>query len=118
MNKELRNKILSSRPTKLTPVTIEEWGDVTIFIREMTVSQRDEFESGQVKRNEDGTSSLELRGLKARLVVLTACDEEGNPIFSEEDIPDLMETGAAGLERAFTVAQRVNRMRKEDTAGN
>lgn len=113
MKNDLRTKILASKPTMVEPVDVPAWG-VTVYVKELTLAERDKFEAGQVRRNADGTAFLDTVGLKARLVALTACDENGDLIFDESDVDSIMGLGAAGVEVVFTVAQRVNKMRKED----
>ena len=95
MKNDLRTKILASKPTMVEPVDVPAWG-VTVYVKELTLAERDKFEAGQVRRNADGTAFLDTVGLKARLVALTACDENGDLIFDESDVDSIMGLGAAG----------------------
>lgn len=113
MSNALRTKILAAKPAKLEPVEVPEWGGVTVYVRELTVGQRDAFEDGLVDRK-GGTVTLRTIGLKSSLLVQTLCDEDGNRIFEDGDEKLVSELGAAGVERVFAVAQRVNKMRKDD----
>lgn len=113
MNSALRKKILAAKPSALTPLYVPDW-DATIYIRELTLAERDEFEKGQIVYNDDGSMSMETVGLKARLIVLCVTDENGERLFSNEDEGEVNSLGAAATELVFAACQRVNKMRKQD----
>lgn len=90
-----------------TKVTVPEW-DGEVYVRTMTALERDRFETLLLqgkKRN--------FRGL---LVVHTAVDEEGNPIFKEEDAELLGQGSVLPVERVFDAAVKVNSFSEADVA--
>ena len=113
VNSAIRQKILAARPRTLERLEVPEW-DATIWIKELTLGERDAFEAQQIVREQDGTMRMETRGLKARLIIMCACDENGEQVFSPDDEDTLNQLGAATMERVFSTCQRVNKMRKED----
>lgn len=115
VNSSIRQKILAAKPTAMERLDVPEW-DATVWIKELTLKERDAFEADQIVREEDGSMRMETKGLKARLIILCACDEDGEKVFSPEDEDALNELGAAAIERVFAVCQRVNKMRKADAA--
>lgn len=114
VNSSIRQKILAARPRALEPLEVPEW-DTTVWIKELTLKERDVFEKQQIIRGEDGSMSMDTMGLKARLIILCVCDEDGNQVFSQEDEVAVNELGAAVMEKVFSACQRVNKMRKQDT---
>lgn len=55
-----------------------------------------------------------MKNLRAKLVALTIVDEEGNRIFSQQDVNLLGKKSALALNRVFEVAQRLNGLKPED----
>lgn len=102
----LRDLILSADDLKRERVDIPEWPGATVFVRMMTASERDRFESAHLKSPE--------RDFRARLAVATVCDEQGQAVFTEADIPALGAKSSAALTRIFEAAAKLNKMGKED----
>ena len=114
-----REAILAKNDLKTEVVKIPEWDD-EVTVRTLTGKARDEFESALQDATRAG-GKIDMRGLKARLVVCSVCDAEGKLLFSIEDIPTLNEKSAAAIDRIFQVAQRLSGFTAEDVeelAGN
>ena len=107
-----RDQILTYADQVIEAVDVPEWGGV-IHVRSLTGAQRDQFEASIVERNGKDVKT-NLRNLRARLVVLAACDETGAPIFRADDAAALGAKNAAALDRIFTVAQRLSGLRDDD----
>ena len=107
-----REAILGMQDLGRELVEVPEWGGA-IYVRIMTGMQRDTFE-GKVLRDRENGDLGGLRGVRAWLVALTACDETGNCIFQLGDIADLGEKSSVALDRIFAVALRLNKLRNED----
>lgn len=103
-----RTAILGKLDLKREAVAVPEWGD-SVFIREMTAGERDEWES-QVW----GENPPHKDRLRAALVAYTLCDDKGVRLFTADDITALEKLGAAALHRVFEAAMRLNQLRKED----
>jgi hypothetical protein len=89
---------------------VVDWND-SICVRTPTGKQRDLFETA-VQNAQRGR--FDLRGLKVRLVILCACDEEGNALFQATDAEWLNEKSARAIDQIFQVAQRLAGLSAED----
>jgi len=114
-----RDEILKVQDARIVEIPVSEWG-ASVCVRVMTGRQRDEFEQAcQDARKKDGT--IDIRGLKVRLLVQTICDESGNPLFTKADVETLNAKSSKALDQIFQVAQKLNALTNEDVgelAGN
>lgn len=101
----LRDQILAADDLKVIAVDVPEWG-CTVHVRTMSGGERDAFEERQQRDP--------FKDIRARLAVLTVCDEEGNLLFTDADIPALTKKSAAALDRIFAAATKLNKFSKED----
>jgi hypothetical protein len=107
-----RDAILGNADTVMEVVEIPEWGG-KINVKSLSAKERDQFEASMfTQKGDDVVRNLE--NLRARLVSKTACDEKGNLLFREDDVRAIGKKNAAAVDRAFAVAQRLSRLRKED----
>jgi hypothetical protein len=109
-----KSAILAADDSKKIEVDVPEWGG-SVFIKVMSGTERDRFESEFVgdKKNVDM--------VRAKLVSKCLCDEDGDRLFSEEEVPQLGEKSAAVLDRLFHVCMKHNRFTRDDVdelAGN
>lgn len=100
-----KNEILNKddRPTRV--VEVPEWGG-SIRLKPMTGRERDEFEAEISKKSKDG--KIDIRGLRAFLICLTAVDEEGNLLFTREEADVLNQKSASVLTKLFEIVQEMN----------
>lgn len=106
-----RSAILAAQDLPITPLDVPEWGG-TVHVRTMTGAERDAFELSVTKsKQKDGT--FDIRGLKARLVALTLCDDEGSRLFGDDALDALNGKSAKVIDRLFEEAQRLNGLGKE-----
>jgi hypothetical protein len=106
--------ILAAKDQKMIEVDVPEWGG-SVSVRVMTGTERDRFEAEFV----GGNKSVDM--VRAKLVAKCLCDDEGNRLFTEQEIPALGEKSAAVLDKLFTVCMKHNRFTKDDVeelAGN
>lgn len=100
-----RDQILAADDLPRAEVAIPEWGG-SIFVRTMNGSERDRFEAAHLK-----APGVDFR---ARVAVACACDDQGAPLFTAEDIPALGAKSSAALTRIFEAASKLNRMSDQD----
>jgi hypothetical protein len=93
-------------------VHVPEWGG-DVYVRNMTGDGRDEWETHVIGLREEG-KRLNMRGVRAKLASLTVCDENGNLLFSKEDIDALGKRSAAALQRVWIVGQRLSALSNQD----
>jgi hypothetical protein len=109
-----RDAILSASDLTFEDVDVPEWGG-TVRVRMLTGAERDLFESGTVVRRGKRVE-MNLVNVRARLVALTAIDEGGQLLFTQADVEALAKKSAAGLNRVFEAARKLNGLTEEDTA--
>jgi hypothetical protein len=102
-----KDQILECNDLKTETVEVPEWAG-TINVRMMNGTDRDAFERGLVTTGADGTRTPNYNNMRPRLVALTAVDDDGNRIFTDDDVEVLARKSAAALERVCIVAQRLN----------
>jgi len=108
-----KEQILSIDDLKTEDVDVPEWGGV-VRVRSLTGAERDEFESSLlVGKGKD--REVNMTNARARMVYLTAVDDEGKRLFtSPTDIKALGKKNAAALDALFAVGQKLSGLRKED----
>jgi hypothetical protein len=78
----------------------------TVFVRPMTAGERDRFEQHQVK---DPHTRF-----RSRILIASVCDENGLPMFTEADTPQLENLPSPIVEPILLAALRANKLRDED----
>jgi len=112
MTNELKKQILGCTDFKVEKIEVPEWNQ-TLWVRVMPGHARDFFEAGL-----QGKDEIErLQNIRARLAVLTLCDEAGNLIFDESDIDALGEKSSKALDRIFEVSSKLNGLSDDDIEG-
>lgn len=106
-----RDQILNADDLTREKVDVPEW-DLTAWVRTLTSNERDRFEAGMLDDAKAG--KLNLRNLRARLVVESLVDEDGQKIFKASDAEALGAKSAAALQRLFNVAQRLSGFSETD----
>lgn len=105
-----RAAILAAPDLKYEEVPVPEWGG-TVRVRGMTGSERDAWELRCARSRETPSPDDHIR---ASLVAYTIVDENGNRLFSDEDIAALGAKSAAAVTRVYDVASRLSRVTKGD----
>lgn len=108
-----REQILKVDDIKLESVEIPQWGG-TVWVKGFTGAERDAFEISIMEFREGKKPKMVLENMRAKLCALTICDESGNRIFTEADIPALGKKSAKALSIIFDKAQELNGLSDED----
>ncbi len=104
-----RDAILNVVDLKPEVVEVPEWGG-SLYIRMLTASERDKFEASCV-----GTGKKQnLTNIRARLVVLCACDEAGERMFTDGDAEALGRKSAAAVDKVFGACSKLNGFSSQD----
>ena len=105
-----RDDILGRDDLRRVRLTVPEWGG-DIFVRTMTGYEKDWYET---QNYDDQGNALPVQqrwlNLRARMAVLTVCDEQGNSLFTLADMDQLTRKSAPALDRIWEVATRLNGM--------
>jgi hypothetical protein len=99
----LKTKIFDAIDRKLRHVHVKEW-DVTLYLHSMTGAERARFKQIADKLQKEGKEA----DADTWLLILTACDEQGNRIFSDEDFERLNSKSATVLTHVAKEALIVN----------
>ena len=93
-------------------VAIPEWNG-SVWVRTLTGRERDQFESSCVT-NKGKSRSVNMDNIRARLCVLTVCNEKGDRLFDQRDVEKLGNKSSRCLDLIFSVAQKLNGLSSDD----
>jgi Fe2+ transport system protein B len=105
---------------KLEIEQVDLGNDEHVFVRQMTGRERDRFEQSLLKEIKDNKGDVvsydrSLEDFRAKLAVVTLCDEEGKSLLRPEDYTILSQNmSAKRLEAIVNVAQRLNKISDDD----
>ena len=101
-----RDAILKAAVLKTEDVPVPEWGG-SVLVRELRGRERDEWEASlAVQRGRQMVP--DVANMRAKLVARTIVGEDGEPLFTQQDVNALGELSAAALDRVFEVASRLS----------
>ncbi|MBU9608251.1 phage tail assembly chaperone [Burkholderia multivorans] len=110
-----RAAILAANDLSTETVEVPEWGGAVI-LRTMTGTQRDAYETSLMTKDAAGRYTVDTENMRAKLVIFTAVDKTGTPVFTLDDLGALAGKNAAVIERLFVTAQRINGLAKDAVA--
>lgn len=103
-----REQALAVKDTKIEKV---EWcAGGEIYIRALTLDERDEFEAKTIQVRETGEKRF---GIRAKLIAMSACDIDGKPMFTEADVAALGRKSTS-LEAVFIKCLKLSRLTNKD----
>lgn len=97
-----KGDVFNAQDRKLERVEIPEW-DGFLFVRTLSAAERDDFENSNY-RVKNGSLEPQFGNMRARLVALCACDEQGNRLFIDDDAGQLGTKFGAAVDRAYKAA--------------
>jgi hypothetical protein len=109
-----RDAILAATALKTEEVDVSDtvWGGV-VLVRELRGRERDEWEASlAVQRGKQMVP--DVANMRAKLVARSVVGEDGEPLFSQQDVNALGELSAAALDRVFEVAARLSGLEEKD----
>lgn len=111
---EIRSAALAAKTLNRIPVKTPEWGVPAVYVRSLRGDElskyRNLFRDERGERRDDITDEQFI----AHLVVLCACDESGEPVFSNGDAAELLSGPLAPLQRCYRVAWKLNGLSEYD----
>ena len=112
MNLLSKEAILQADDRRYEIVNVPEWkGEVRL--RSLSGAERDQYEAG-LTRQVGNTQKIDARNARAKLVALSACDENGQPVFDPKDVIGLGNKSSAALQRLFDAAMRLSGFTEDD----
>lgn len=115
-----RDDILNRSELRTERIEVPEWGG-NVIVRELTGNERDEWESELVAERGAEFTVESMAGARARLASLAIIGEDGERLFTADDVEDLGRLSGAALGRVFDVAARLSGLTAtdiEELAGN
>ena len=113
-----RDTLLSLEDAEIEEVDMDKWWPgKKVFVRSMTVADRDAFEAEGLKREGKGKKTRyvpTLKDTRSRLLVRCLCDASGVLIFGPEDAPQLARKHSGAMEHLTDIARRINEMSGSD----
>jgi hypothetical protein len=113
-----RKSLLEKEKMEIVKVEFEDGNFV--YVRQMTGHERDTFEQSLLKKNRDSKGTIisyeqSTEDFRAKLAVVTICDEQGNTILQPNDYGVLSRSmSAKKLEKIVEKAQSLNAITEED----
>lgn len=107
-----RAAILAVPDQAYEDVPVPEWGG-TIRVRGLTAGELDTFQDSNLE-GAGKKQKVTLRDIRARLVVLTVVDGEGQRMFGNADIHALSQKSAVAMDRVYAVAARLSGLTDEN----
>ena len=114
------DEILKADDCRIVRVLVPEWcpagkeeSESYIYVRTIPGEQRDLFQE-QCIVGTPGRTRLNLRNATARLVVLAACNESGERLFTDAHVSALGAKSCVALNRVYEKAAELNGLREED----
>jgi len=114
-----KEQILRVKDIETRTVNVPEWGG-DVLVRSLSATERDYFESKLVDQS-GGKVRANLQNIKARLASMAIVDEDGNRVFTEQEIAILGTKSAAALNRiseAITDMSGISKKDMDELAGN
>lgn len=112
-----REKLLKKGKLTVEKVDLER-GEF-VYVTEMTGKQKETWERSLINESAlmqgKGKANVSLDDFKAKLAVMTICDEKGTLLLESKDAHTLNENiKASWLEKIVETAQRLNKISEED----
>lgn len=111
MSSDLLKKIKDADKKNLLPVEVPEWG-LTVHIKQMSVGDRDRFESAYADAKKKGREIPE--DFRSKFLVTVLCDEKGEAICGPDDFQQLAGLSIKAVEPLFAAAMKHNALTDSD----
>ena len=103
-----KEQILAADDMGLLEVQVPEWGG-SVFIRVMTVGERDAYENDWVLNKSKGVDNF-----RAKFLAKCLCDEKGQRLFSESEVVQLAGKSAKVMSRIWQRAMEHNALSEKE----
>lgn len=113
---ELKTQVVDV-PAWSTPDQLARGEVVQVKIRELTGSERDNYEAGMLTIKAKGRTvdrSLNLQNARARLCAFVMIDDKGDRLYRDNEIHLLGKLPAAGLDTIYDAATRLSGITEDE----
>ena len=102
------DQIIAADDLGMLKVSVKEWGG-DVFIRVMTVGERDAYEREWIGKKETGIDNF-----RAKFLARCLCNESGDRLFTDDQVEALAKKSAKVVSRLFNKAIEHNAMNEKD----
>ncbi len=107
-----KEQILSSKDITTEAVDVPVWGG-EVKVKLMTGLERDAFEQS-ITETKGGLVKQNLANIRAKLVVRTVVDDNGDRVFDDKDAAELGKKSSTAIITVFDVSAKLNGLSGED----
>lgn len=108
-----KQQIFDAQDHEFKEVAVPEWGG-DVRLRSLTGAERDKYESSLARMGKNGQMIPDMVNARARLVALTAVDENGNRVFTDQDVLKLGTKSSKALDRLFEQSSQLSGISEQD----
>ena len=108
-----RAAIIGMAKPRIVTIFVPEWGG-DVCLREITAGQRDQWDAWQIENE----GAARYANIRARLLVLTICDEQGARLFADNDIAVVSGLPAMSIDKLWDASCKLVGLRPEDVEKN
>ena len=110
-----KDQILSANDRNIQEIEVPEWGG-TVYIRNMTGGERDAYEMSLIKM-QGRNMQADLANARAKLCAICICDQDGNRLFTDDEVQELSKKSASALDRVYEQAEKLNGLKSDEIEG-
>lgn len=99
-----KDAIFAVKDSDSHEVDVPEWGG-SILLRSMTGKQRNDYEHWATTQSKEKVP--DYRGIRERLIICCAVDENGDALFTESDLAKLAEKNSEVIDRLHTECRAI-----------
>lgn len=108
-----KQQIFEADDLEYKEVDVPEWGG-SVRLKSLTGSERDKYESSLQRIGKNGQPVPDIVNARARLIALTAVDENGNRVFSDNEVLKLGTKSSKPIDRLFEESSKLSGISQED----
>lgn len=109
-----KDDILNVNDIYIEEVLVPEWGG-SVYVKTLSGEERDIVEASILEFSANGQpKKMKTEKMRATLAVVGICDEKGNHVFDQKDIPALAKKSSAALDRVVAAIQKLAGMSPAD----
>lgn len=111
-----KESIINADDRDYKDVEMPEWGG-SVRIATITAGEKGKYETSLFKFLPDGTrqiNSKNMANLRTRLIAACVVDEQGERMFTDEDVKQLDSRSSASIERLFAACTELNALSVDD----
>ena len=106
-----KSKILEFMRPKKTAITL---GGEEVFLVQWNIDTSDKIIEAREKLQKDEITGGDFFAL---IMILSLCDVDGNPVFTENDMEELATSSASSLKEIYRDAMKLNSFKIGDSEG-